>query len=45
MIESRSVWKLEVASQFPFVTIFDLRVALARFNVMVLFSVVHHVEA
>ena len=45
MIESRSVWKLEVASRLPFVSIFDIRVTLARFKVMVLFIAVHHVEA
>ena len=45
MIESRRVRKLELASQLPFGTIFGLRVTLARFKVMVLFIVVHYVEA
>lgn len=45
VIENRRVWKLELASQLPFVTIFGLRITLERFKVMVLFIVVHHVEA
>jgi hypothetical protein len=43
VIENRRVWKLELASQLPFVTIFGLRITLERLKVM--FIVVHHVEA
>jgi hypothetical protein len=45
VIENRRVWKLELASQLPFVTIIGLRITLERFKVMVSFIVVHHVEA